>query len=337
VIARLARLWEDQRERPATWNALLAAALLAASAGSIAWGSVGIPLQQLPAALLDPGHPAHPILWNVRLPRLLVAILVGSALALSGALLQTVVRNPLADPGLLGVTQGAGVGALLGILLAPTLSRWLPLFAFGGALVGLAFVLLIARAATARASSLRLILSGVGLQAMLFSAIAVLTFLFADRAPAYVAFTVGSLSGAGWREVSIAALPTAVGLGVALAAMRPLDVLLLDDDTAGGVGLAVARARVWVSCLSAWLAATAVSVAGLIGFVGLVVPNAVRLAAGPEHRALLPASLLGGAALVAAADLIARTATAPLELPAGALLALVGGPSLIYLLWKQLP
>jgi iron complex transport system permease protein len=337
LIARLSLAWQILADRPLVWAMLLAAALAALGAASIAWGTVDISLAELLPALLDREHPHHSILSDVRVPRLLAAALVGAALALSGALMQTAVRNPLADPGLLGVTAGAGLGALLGILLAPQLGAWLPLFAFGGALAGLSLVLAAAQAARARASALRVVLSGVGLQAMLFSAIAVLTFLFADRAPAYVAFTVGSLSGTGWREVSIAALPTAIGVACALGAMRPLDVLLLDEDTASGVGLAVQRTRVLVACLSAWLAATAVSVAGLVQFVGLVVPNAVRLVVGPEHRALLPTSLLGGAALVVAADLVARTATSPLELPVGALLALVGGPSLVYLLWKQLP
>jgi iron complex transport system permease protein len=332
---RLVRL--EQRKRPGAWALLLALALIALAALSTALGSANVELGDLFEALRDPASAAHAVLWNVRVPRLALAALVGAALATSGALMQTSVRNSLADPGLLGVAAGAGVGALLGILFAPDLPRWLPLFAFAGAFASLAVVLTGATLGGVTLSPLRLILWGVGLQAMLFSVIALLTFLYADRAPAYVAFTVGSLGGSGWREVSIAAAPVAAGGLLALASVRPLDALLLDDDSAASVGLPVRWTRLWLSALAAWLSASAVSVAGLVGFVGLVVPNAVRLVAGPRHGVLLPLCWLAGAALVVAADLIARTLVAPLELPVGALLALVGGPALLYLLWKQLP
>lgn len=332
---RLVRL--EERERPGLWAALLAASLVSLALASLLLGSLRIPLDSLAAALFDPATTAHAVVWNVRLPRIALGALVGAALATSGVLMQTSVRNSLADPGLLGVSAGAGLGALLGILFAPELPRLLPLFAFAGAFASLSVVLGGATLGGGTLAPLRLILWGVGLQAMLLSAVSLLMFLYADRAPAYVAFTVGSLGGAGWREVSIAAPPVLAGVGLAMLSVKPLDALLLDDDSASSIGLPVRWTRLWVSGLAAWLSASAVSVAGLVGFVGLVVPNAVRLAAGPRHRVLLPLCWLAGAALVLAADVVARLLLAPLELPVGALLALVGGPALLYLLWKQLP
>jgi len=332
---RLVRL--EQGERPGFWALLLTGALLALALLSMSLGSIHLSPGAIIQALLDPASAGHAVFWNVRLPRIALAALVGAALATSGVLMQTSVRNSLADPGLLGVSAGAGLGALLGILFAPDLPRMLPLFAFVGAFASLAVVLTGATIGGGTLAPLRLILWGVGLQAMLLSFVSLLMFLYADRAPAYVAFTVGSLGGTGWREVSIAALPILVGGVLAIASLRPLDALLLDDDSAASVGLSVLWTRLWVSALAAWLSAAAVSVAGLVGFVGLVVPNAVRLAAGPRHRVLLPLCWLAGAGLVVAADLVCRLVLAPLELPVGALLALVGGPALLWLLWKQLP
>jgi iron complex transport system permease protein len=188
-----------------------------------------------------------------------------------------------------------------------------------------------------RSGPLRLVLSGVAVQAVGFAGIALLTFLYADRAPSFAAFLVGSLNGRGWNEAQLVAVPAALGFVAAALAARPLDVLLLDDATAGGLGVAVRRARFVAAALAAWLAAAAVSVAGLIGFVGLIVPNGLRLLVGPQHRALLPAAALGGATLVLLADAAARTLAAPIELPVGALLALLGGPYFLFVLWRKLP
>lgn len=337
LAARL-RLAADRLERwPALWTAVLLALLALAAAASAAAGAVRIPGGELWGALTAADHPLHAVLWQVRLPRIATAMLVGAALAVSGALLQTVVRNPLADPGLLGVNAGAGLAALLTIVLFPERTLLLPLIAFAGALIAVGLILLAAWGTRRRLGPLKIILSGVAVQAILFSLIALVTFLFADRAPAFVAFTVGSLNGTGWHEASLAIGPLALGLALALAAARPLDLLLLDDETAAGVGLEVARVRLGASVLAALLAAAAVSVAGLVGFVGLVVPNWVRVVAGPNHRTLLPLAALGGAVLVVVTDLAARTALAPVEMPVGALLALVGGPYFLFVLWRKLP
>jgi iron complex transport system permease protein len=187
-----------------------------------------------------------------------------------------------------------------------------------------------------RVDPLRLILSGVAVQALFFAGVALLSFLFADRAPAFVAFTVGSLNGRGWPDV-LPALPAMLAGGaVAAAVARPLDVLLLDEASATSVGVRVRAARLGAAALAALLAAAAVSIAGLVAFVGLVAPNSVRLLVGPSHARLLPLSALAGAVLVVVADTAARSVAPPTELPVGALLALVGAPFLIFLASRRL-
>jgi iron complex transport system permease protein len=335
AVGRARLLLARAAERPELWAVVLAGALGAAALVAVMVGAARIPLAELPAALGDPAHGGHRVLWQVRLPRVVAGMLVGAALGLAGALMQAVVRNPLADPGLMGVTAGAGLGGLLGIVLWPERPALVPALAFAGGLAAVAVVL--AAAWTRRtAGPLRIVLSGIAVQAILFSLVALVTFFFADRAPAFVAFTIGSLAGLGWDDARLVALPVVAGSGLALLSTRTLDLLLLDDDSAAGVGLGVGRARAVASCLAALLAGAAVSVAGLVGFVGLVVPNWVRVLVGPGHRALLPLSCLGGATLLVVADTAARTVAAPLELPVGALLALVGGPYFLFVLWRKL-
>lgn len=336
TLARIRQIFLRLRDRPRFWTAALLVLLGVAVVLGGGLGAVTVPVLELPRALVDAGHPAHGVLWTVRLPRVASGILVGGALGVAGALMQAVVRNPLADPGLLGVTAGAGLGGLLAIVLWPEHPALLPPAAFAGGLLAVATLLAAAFASGRVTGPLRIVLSGVAVQAILFSLIALVTFFFADRAPAFVSFTIGSLNGAGWDDVVRIAGPVALGSVAALLSSRTLNLLLLDDDSAGGVGLPVRRARVGASCLAALLASAAACVAGLVGFVGLVVPNGIRVLVGPDHRRLLPLSLLGGAALLVLADTAARTVAAPLELPVGALLALIGGPYFLFVLWRKL-
>jgi iron complex transport system permease protein len=323
------------RRRDVTAAALLlglaGAALLSASLGASALA----PSELLPA-LFDSADPHHGLLWQVRLPRVLCGALVGAALGLAGVLVQTAVRNPLADPWLLGVSAGAGAAALAAIVLFPERPALVPAVAFLGGLAPVALLLALS-AGTRGRGPLRMILCGVALQALFFALVALIMFFFADRAPAFAAFIVGSLASVGWGDAGIVAVPTALGFALALAAARPLDVLLLDEASATSLGVAVRRARFGASCVAALLAAGAVSVAGLVGFVGLVAPNALRLLAGPRHLALLPLAALAGAMLVMLADTAARAAAAPLELPVGALLAALGAPYFLFLIWKKIP
>ena len=258
ATAQLRFALDRQLERPWATGILLVSGLIAVSILSAVTGAVDIPLRDFPRVLTNESHELHALLWNVRLPRIAVAALVGSALATAGALLQTSVRNLLADPGLLGVTAGAGVGALIAILFFPGLMGLLWAFAFAGASAALVIVLAIATLGPRAGGPLYIILTGVGMQAMLFAVIAMLTFFFADRAPAFVAFTVGSLGSAGWQEATVVLVPTVVGLLATALSLRQLDALLLDDDSAGGVGVAVERVRFFGCGLAALLTALAV-------------------------------------------------------------------------------
>lgn len=331
----LALVLDRLRGRPRFWIAGCAIALALAVALATGVGAAAIPLAELPDALARPDHPAHRILWTIRLPRIVAGALVGAALAAAGTLMQAVVRNPLADPGLLGVTAGAGLGGLLAIVLAPERPWLVPVAALGGGLAAVGVLLAIAQSVRRVSGALALVLTGVAIQAILFALIALVTFTFADRAPAFVAFSVGSLNGAGWNAVGLAVVPLVLGVGATAAFCRGLDLLLLDDDSADGVGLGVARARIVAAGLAALLAAGSASVAGLTGFVGLVVPNWARTVVGPAHAVVLPVALLGGATLLVLADTAARAVAVPLELPVGALLALVGGPYFLVTLWRR--
>jgi iron complex transport system permease protein len=335
VVRTLALLVDRLRGRPRFWIVGSLAALVLAIALATSVGAAAIPLAELLAALTSADHPAHRILWTIRLPRIVAGALVGAALATAGTLMQAVVRNPLADPGLLGVTAGAGLGGLLAIVLAPATPWLIPAAALAGGLTAVSVLLAIAQGVRRVSGALALVLTGVAIQAILFALIALVTFTFADRAPAFVAFSVGSLNGAGWNAVKLAVIPVAIGLVATILIRRSLDLLLLDDDSAGGVGLGVARARLVAAALAALLAAASASVAGLTGFVGLVVPNWARTVVGPAHGVVLPVALLGGATLLVVADTAARAIAVPLELPVGALLALVGGPYFLVTLWRR--
>lgn len=323
------------RGHPGALAAAFAALLALACLLAIAAGAVAVPIAEIPRAIADATHPQHAVVAQIRLPRVLAGAAVGAALAVAGTLLQAAVRNPLADPGLLGVTAAAGAAGLVAIVLFPEWPALVPIVAFAGGLGAALLVLGFAYATTRPVGPLRLVLAGVALQSLFFAAIAVVTFLFADRAPAFAGFVVGSLSGTSWSDAAIVATATALGLALALGGARWLDLLLLDDASASSVGLSVRRARIAAASIGALLAAGAVSVAGLLSFVGLVVPNAVRIAAGPTHRALLPLAALAGATLLVLADSLARVAAAPLELPVGALLALLGAPYFLWLLARK--
>lgn len=344
VIVGLERRWAALRwrlrraaARPAFWGLLLGVALPASALLSAGAGATRVPASQVLGAMLDPTHPFHAPLARVRLPRIVAAIEVGAALAVAGALMQTAVRNPLADAGLLGVSAGAGLAAILLLALRPEAARWLPLAAFVGSMGAVAILLGLAALAGARANALSLLLAGVALQAILFAGIAIVSFLYADQAPAFLQFTVGSLAATGWREVLWAFPALALGLAGAFALVRPLDLLLFDDASATSLGLSVDGVRLICAGLAALLAGAAVALGGLVGFVGLLVPNWMRLAVGSSHSRLLPLSALAGALLTVVADLVARTAVRPLELPVGAILAIVGGPYFLFLLFRRIP
>jgi len=264
----------------------------------------------------------------VRLPRVLLAALVGGGLAVVGAILQAVFRNPLADAGLLGVGAGAGFGAVLAVHLglASAVFFALPLAAFAGAAAAVLAVYLIA-GSSGRASLHGLLLTGIAVSALASAAMSVLLVATEEfRVKTVLFWLAGGLEGRGWTHVQAAA--TLVLPGVALLAVlgRPLDVLSLGEDEAASLGLPVRVTRLGVLGLASLVAGACTAVAGSVPFVGLMAPHALRPVVGPLSRHLLPAAFLGGALLVVLADLGARTLSARFELPLGALTAFVGAP-----------
>ncbi|MEU9288978.1 iron ABC transporter permease [Streptomyces sp. NPDC048275] len=274
------------------------------------------------------------VLWNVRFPRIVLALLVGASLGCAGALMQGVFGNPLAEPGVIGVSSGAAVGAVAAIALGVNfLGTWtIPAFAFAAGLGTVLLVYAMSRSG-GRTEVVTLILTGIAVNAFAGALIGLFLF-FADTAEVnqITFWQLGSLSQATWPKV-LAVLPCAVaGLALAPLFARRLDLLALGERPARHLGVDVERLRIVLVLVIALLTAAAVSVSGIISFLGLVIPHLLRMAAGPGHRFLVPGSALGGAVVLLAADLAARTIAAPAELPLGVLTALVGSPFFFWLL-----
>jgi iron complex transport system permease protein len=270
------------------------------------------------------------IIFNLRLPRIAIAVGVGAALALAGAAFQSLLRNPLADPYVLGVSSGAAVGAILAILFASQFGFARPLFSFAGATAATLVIYLLARR---ESDPPRLVLSGVVISTLLASVMVLLTSMADNVKLRNITFwLLGDLSGGSGEGVLLLMLAVAASAVVLLAQGRALNLMMVGERDAFALGVETARVRWVVFFAAALLTGAAVSTGGAIGYVGLVVPHLVRLAAGADNRLVLPASALAGGLLVLAADTAARTAVAPRELPTGAITALIGAPVLIYLL-----
>ncbi|MFJ4904982.1 FecCD family ABC transporter permease [Streptomyces sp. NPDC093249] len=277
---------------------------------------------------------AESVLWNIRLPRVVLAVLVGASLGCAGALMQGVFGNPLAEPGVIGISAGAAVGAVGAISLGLTfLGNWT--VSFCAFVAGLATVLLVYALSRSggRTEVVTLILTGIAVNAFAGALIGLFIF-FADNAQVtqITFWQLGSLAQATWPKV-LAVLPCALlGLAVAPFYARRLDLLALGERPARHLGVDVERLRIALILVVALLTAAAVAVAGIITFVGLLVPHLLRMANGPGHRFLVPGSALGGAVVLTAGDLAARTVAAPAELPLGVLTALIGSPFFFWLL-----
>ncbi|ARE32891.1 iron ABC transporter permease [Prescottella equi] len=276
------------------------------------------------------------IVWDLRLPRTLLAALCGAGLGLCGAIMQSLLRNPLADPFVLGISSGASTGAVLIVILGVGSGViGLSSGAFIGAVISFALVLLLAHAAGGTPD--RVILAGVA-ATQLFSALTsfiVITSADPEQTRGVMFWLLGSLGGADWLDVALCAAVVAVGLAVCLTHSRALDAFAFGEDAASSLGVNVWRVRVTLLLATALMTAVIVSVAGAIGFVGLVLPHAARALVGSNHRRLLPASALIGSIFLVWVDAVARTAIAPQELPAGVVTALVGVPAFAVILWRR--
>jgi iron complex transport system permease protein len=277
---------------------------------------------------------AESVLWNVRFPRIVLALLVGASLGCAGALMQGVFGNPLAEPGVIGVSSGAAVGAVASLALGLNfLGTWtVSAVAFVTGLVTVLLVYVLSRSG-GRTEVVTLILTGIAVNAFTGALIGLFLFFADTAAVTQITFwQLGSLAQATWPKV-LAVLPcAALGLVVAPLSARKLDLLALGERPARHLGVDVERLRIMLVLVIALLTAAAVSVSGIIGFVGLVVPHLLRMAAGPGHRFLIPGSALAGALVLLAADLAARTVAQPAELPLGVLTALLGSPFFFWLL-----
>lgn len=275
------------------------------------------------------------VVWDLRLPRVLVGILVGMGLAVSGAIFQGVTRNELASPFILGVSSGAGFAVLFALVVLGGFAAFLPVIAAAGGTV--AFLLVYAIAWQGGTSPVRLVLAGV-VVGVVFQSLQWGLFFFAEDigvVQAAIEWTRGSLTGTGWEQVRIATPPTLLAVGVAILGSRQLNLLLLGEETAGSLGMSVERARFGLSAVGILAAASAIAVAGIVAFVGLVVPHVVRTLVGTDYRRLMIGCVFVGPALLVSADVVARLALAPQQMPVGVVTGLVGGPYFLYLMRQQ--
>ncbi len=314
--------------------ALLAGLLALSGVASLAFGAVSIPPGEVIAALLGRGSgTTASIVLYARLPRLCGCLLAGAALACAGVIIQGVLNNPLAAPNVIGVNSGAGLATALCCALAPGAVRWTPLAAFLGALVGVLLVLFIAE--RAGAARITLVLAGVAMSSMFGAGIdAVVTFV-PDALSGYTDFRVGGVKNLSMARLAPAFWVILIALLIALSLSNELDLLLLGRETAQSLGLPAKWLRLALLMVAAALAGAAVSFAGLLGFVGLLVPHIMRRLLGEDSFPLLLSSALGGGLLLTVCDLASRLIFAPFELPLGVVLSLAGGPFFIWLLLKQ--
>ena len=302
---------------------------------SLTKGSSVITMSQIVELLLNPGmDPQSQIIWNIRMPRTIVGALVGINLSLSGAILQAIMRNPLADPHIIGISSGAGLAGVVIMILFPALEYLITPVAFVGAMLAAICIYILAWKNGIK--PVRIILAGVAVSAFLSAGISGLMIFYSDRVHGALMWMVGGLAARSWPHVSIILPYAAIGLVLALASASFLNILQLGDEMARGLGVNVEVTRIVMTAIAALLAASAVSVVGLLGFVGLVVPHAARLLIGSDYRFLLPAAALLGVAIVTLSDTFARVIFAPIELPVGIIMAFLGAPFFLFLLRREI-
>lgn len=313
------------------------AALLAAACASLAFGAVDIPLREVIETFFGGQVPetSKQIIEVLRLPRTVEAIVVGAALGVAGACLQGALNNPLASPDVIGVTGGAGFGAMLIILLNPGSIALLPISALAFGLLAALMVFLIGFTGRGGGNITRVILAGIAIAAMFSAATAGLMSAYPDRVPNAIFFLVGGLTSTGWENMETIWPYFLVGFVLAAFMIRPLDRLMLGDDVAASLGSKPRVIRLVAALAAAVLASAAAAIAGLLAFLGLVIPHLVRLLGGTNnHTFVIPVSALAGAALLTGADTLARTIAAPVEMPVGPFLVVLGVPLFLWLLRK---
>ncbi len=282
--------------------------------------------------------PTHQIIiWSIRLPRVLLAVLVGSSLAIAGAAFQGMFKNPMADPFVIGISSGAALGATIAIILRVSISfigiSAISMFAFIGALITVFIVYNISRIKD-KVPVTTLLLAGIAIGQFLTAIMSLLMVIYSNDMAKIIYWTMGSLAGKGWDPLIRISLPVIVSIVLINFFARDLNIMLTGEDSAKSLGINVEKIKMYVLILGTFMVSMVVSVSGIIGFVGLIIPHIVRIIIGPDHRVLLPASALTGGIFMVFADTIARTIISPVEIPVGIITALFGGPFFLYLLKK---
>jgi iron complex transport system permease protein len=309
-----------------TWYAVLTVVLLAVMLFSARVGAVRFTWEEMWQS---------PIFWNLRLPRIILSVLVGAALSVCGAAYQSIFRNPLTDPYVLGISSGASLGAAVAILLG--LQTFLLGVGACALATGILTILIIYRIASIgnRMHATTLLLTGVCLTFLISAVISFLMVLHQDKMDSIIFWTMGSFASASWVDVAFVAPVVVAGTAVVVYYGRDLNLLLAGSETAKSLGVEVEKVKKRLLLVTTLMVAFCVSTCGVIGFVGLVVPHCIRLVAGPDNRRVVPLAVLVGGTFLLLCDTLARTLMIPAELPVGCLTALVGAPLFIYLLYKN--
>jgi len=311
---------------------------------AVTQGSVKIPVSDVVDIVFstkaaDSIKPAHLfIVNNVRMPRIVLAAMVGGILAVIGAVFQALFKNPMADPYVMGVSAGAAFGATLGIVFGIGISFFglsmISMMAFAGAMVTIFIVYNLARIG-GKVSTTGILLAGIVINALLSSLISFIMLIYHNEIDKIVIWTMGSFNAASWEHVTLLGIPMVLGVAYMLSLSRELNALILSEDDAMNLGIDVERIKKTALVVASFLAAFSVSVSGIIGFVGLIVPHFVRMFFGSDHRLLLPVSFIGGALFMLMCDTLARSIIPNMEIPVGIITSIIGGPFFLILLQKH--
>ncbi|WP_313131626.1 FecCD family ABC transporter permease [Anaerocolumna sp.] len=299
---------------------------------SISVGSVNVPFKNIIQGMFTEGTGNIGIIRSIRIPRVIMGVLVGANLSVAGVLLQGVMRNPLADPGITGISSGASVVVMLIMLYFPGTSHMIPVFGFIGGMI--ACIMIYSLAWKKGITAVRIILAGVAVNSMLGGVSSMISILNSDSLAGVLNWMNGNLGKKSWNEVKLMVLYTIIGLALSMPMAKSCNLLALGDKNAKSLGVNPNFHRILISVVAVFLAGISTAYAGVIGFIGLVVPHVARLLMGSDHKILIPFSAILGSLVLVLADTLGRTLTAPYEIPVGVIMSVLGGPFFLYLLRK---
>jgi iron complex transport system permease protein len=333
---------EIQRLKVVRWTIILAILTLSLFVTILVCLSIGvyqIPFDQVIKILLGGGSGSERhVVMNLRLPRVLLAAIVGASLAVAGATMQGLFRNPMASPSIIGISAGAAFGASLAIVLGISIIEGalaIPVMAFAFSFITLFLVYAVSRNRNGYVPVETLLLAGIAIGALFSALVSALQYFSGEKLSGVVFWLMGGLNNAKWEQVGITLPAVVLGCAVIMMLSRDLNAMMVGEEQAGNLGINVNQVRIILLLASSLVTAMAVSFSGIIGFVGLIIPHVVRILVGPDHRILLPASILGGALFMIWTDTVARVVIAPAELPVGIITSLLGAPFFIYLLMSR--